>query len=96
MVRYVDQQPLQIDKYEHVKTIRAQLSTHEQALLLINSLTSLGQNWWRLDLIRNYRLVQNIPRYFFDGSAELDLSTLFAPGYFEWEETIQKEESARS
>lgn len=42
MVRYVDQQTIDIDKYEYVKTIRAQLSTHEQALLLINSLTPKG------------------------------------------------------
>lgn len=86
MVRYVDQQTLDIDKYEHVKTIRAQLSTHEQALLLINSLTPIGKNWWRSDLIVKYRLVQNIPRDFFDSATELNLSNLFKPDYFEWEE----------
>jgi hypothetical protein len=86
MIRYVDQQPLDIDKYEYVKTIRAQLSTHEQALLLVNSLTPIGQGWWKRDLIRKYRLVQNLPRGFFDSSTELDLSTVFEPGYFEWEE----------
>ena len=87
MVRYVDQQTLDIDKYEYMKTIRAQLSTHEQALLLVNSLTPIGRNWWRNDLIVKYRLVQNIPREFFDPSTdELDTSVLFKPGYFEWEE----------
>ncbi len=87
MVRYIDQQTLDIDKYEYVKTIRAQLPTHEQALLLVNSLTAVGQNWWRKGLIVNYRLVQNIPRGFFDSAIELDTSALFAPGYFEWEES---------
>jgi hypothetical protein len=86
MVRYVDEQTLNIDKYEYIKTIRAQLSTHEQALLLVNSLTPVGQNWWRKGLMVNYRLVQNIPINFFDNSTELDTSILFEPGYFEWEE----------
>ena len=86
MVRYVDQQTLRINKYEYVKTIRAQLSTHEQALLLINSLTPIGQNWWQKGFIVNYRLVQNIPRDFFDPTNELDTSALFEPGYFEWED----------
>ena len=44
-VCYVDQQQIGIDKYENVKTIRAQLTTHEQALLLINSLTPVGTDW---------------------------------------------------
>lgn len=88
MVRYVDQQTLAINKYEYVKTIRAQLSTHEQALLLVNCLTPLGRNWLRLGFIRNYRLVQNIPRDFFNSANELDLGGLFDPGYFEWEETV--------
>jgi hypothetical protein len=87
MIRYVDQQNLNTPKkYEYVKTIRAQLSTHEQALLLVNSLTPIGQDWWRKNLIVKYRLVQNIPREFFESSTELDTSKLFEPGYFEWEE----------
>src|SRR5208337_2662 len=88
MIRYVDEQAINIDKYEYAKTIRAQLSTHEQALLLVNSLTPIGRNWWTKNLIVNYRLVQNIPREFFDSSTELDTSEEFKPGYFEWEETL--------
>jgi putative phage abortive infection protein len=87
MVRYVDKQEFGLDKkYEHVKTIRAQLSTHEQALLLLNSLTPIGEVWWREHLIVRYRLVKNIPRDFFDSATELDVSKLFKHGYFEWEE----------
>jgi hypothetical protein len=85
-VSYVDQQRLPINKYEYAKTIRAQLSTHEQALLLINSRTPLGRNWWTHGLIVNYRLVQNLPRDFFDPDSEMNLSGLFPRGYFEWEE----------
>lgn len=86
MVRYVDEKKLCIDKYEYVKTIRAQLSTHEQALLLINSLTPMGRDWWCKSLLVKYRLVQNIPRDFFNRETELDLGSLFDKGYFEWEE----------
>lgn len=90
MVRYVEEQQMFDfnEKYQYMKTIRAQLSTHEQALLLVNSLTQIGQNWWREDkgkLIVNYRLVQNIPQDFFK-SSELDMSKLFPPKYFEWED----------
>lgn len=88
LIRYVDQQTMfdTDQKYEYMKTIRAQLSTHEQALLLVNSLTPIGRDWWdKGNLITKYRLVQNIPRGFFD-SAELDVGKLFSPGYFEWEE----------
>jgi hypothetical protein len=85
-IRYVDEQKLSIDKYQYVKTIRAQLSNHEQALLLLNSLTPVGENWWKNGYMLRYRLVQNIPRDFFDPETELDLSTLFPVGYFEWEE----------
>jgi hypothetical protein len=86
MVRYVDLQKSNVYKYEYLKTIRAQLSTHEQALLLINSLTPIGENWWKKRLIVTYRLVQNIPHDFFDSSTELDLRNVFEPGYFEWED----------
>jgi hypothetical protein len=87
MVKYVDGQRLDIDKYEHVKTIRAQLSTPEQILLLVNSLTPMGYDWWGNELITKYRLVQNIPQDYFDSQTELDVTSLFDnPRYFEWQE----------
>ncbi|MBV5289854.1 MAG: putative phage abortive infection protein [Pelodictyon phaeoclathratiforme] len=85
-IKYVDQQNINIDKYEYVKTIRAQLSNHEQALLLLNSLSPIGNNWWKHNFMLEYRMVQNIPREFFDPKDELDISSLFSTGYFEWEE----------
>jgi len=75
-----------LSKYEVVKTIRAQLSTHEQALLLVNSLTPVGKNWWTNNLIIDYRIVRNIPRKFLDSSTELACEKLFKARYFEWEE----------
>lgn len=80
----MDNQTIEIDKYEYIKTIRAQLSTHEQALFLLNSLTPAGKNWWDEELITNYRLVKNLPPEFFDKEIELDINNLFDQGYFEW------------
>lgn len=86
-VTYVDKQQIDIDKYECVKTIRAQLSTHEQALLLINSLTPLGKNWFEYGLLHKYHLVQNIPADFFDIDKEIDVFEYFGDMYFEWQKT---------
>jgi len=74
------------EKYAYVKTLRAQLSTHEQALLLINSCTPMGQKWWSDQLITKYRMVRNIPRAFIDGEVGAHMLERFGPGYFEWEE----------
>jgi hypothetical protein len=92
-VCYVDKQDLALDKYEYVKTIRAQLTTHEQALLLLNSLAPVGRNWWEKGLMTKYRMVQNLPRDFFDPYSELDVTKHFSPGYFEWEEMQQPNRS---
>ncbi|WMJ08339.1 putative phage abortive infection protein [Nitrosomonas sp. sh817] len=87
-VKYVDQQEiLTFDKkYEFVKTIRAQLSNHEQALLLLNSISPMGNRWWSDDYMRKYEIVKNIPPEFFDCKKEIDMSDYFEPGYFEWED----------
>jgi hypothetical protein len=87
-VDYVNRSPEHLQRYGYVKTIRAQLSTHEQALLLLNSLTAVGRPWWQSGFIQTYRMVQNLPKDFFDPATELDLSSLFSfdPLYFEWQE----------
>lgn len=89
-VRYVDQQTLEINKYEYVKTLRAQLTTHEQVLLLVNSLTPIGQKWWSQGLIQEYRMVKNLPRHFMDTVLDVEAEKLFTKGYFEWEEATEK------
>ncbi|MCE7064010.1 putative phage abortive infection protein [Dyadobacter sp. CY326] len=85
-IAYVDNQKIDIDKYEYVKTIRAQLSTHEQALLFINSQNPIGKAWEDQALIRRYRLVKNIPQDFFDPENEIDITEGFPKDYFEWQE----------
>jgi len=64
------------EKYEHVKVLRAQLSNYEQAVLFLNSLSSLGRAWEfdpeirsgrlniskvNFELITKYNLIKNIP-----------------------------------
>ncbi len=84
MVRFVEANaPSDFAAQQHMSTIRAQLSTHEQALLLLNSLTPMGSPWWNLNLIERFRLVHNIPNNFFDPALELDPTLLFDKGYFE-------------
>jgi hypothetical protein len=85
-VCFVDNQEIDIDKYEYIKTIRAQLTTHEQALLFISSLSPLGKNWWNKNLLVKYRLLKNIPIGFFDPASEIDFESYFPEKYFEWQE----------
>jgi Putative phage abortive infection protein len=84
-VCYVDKQETDFDKYEYVKTVRAQLTTHEQALLFINSLTPIGKAWWDKKLIVRYKFVKNIPYGFFDKDSEIDLASYFPTDYFEYQ-----------
>ena len=84
MVKYVEANaPSDVSIPEYMRTIRAQLSTHEQALLLLNSLTPIGAAWWNLNLIDGHKLVHNIPEFFFEPLLEMDTRSLFAPDYFE-------------
>jgi hypothetical protein len=59
-------------KLEYVKTLRAQLSTFEQALLLINSISTIGRDWELNEtekengLITQYEMVKNLPAEFVD------------------------------
>lgn len=54
-------------KYFYVKTLRAQLSTFEQMLFYVNSISRLGEIWELLQenenkkLITKYNLIKNIP-----------------------------------
>ncbi|ABR91633.1 Uncharacterized conserved protein [Janthinobacterium sp. Marseille] len=88
-VSYIDQQEISDEKKrQYVKTIRAQLTNYEQALLLINSLTPLGEAWEESNFMRKYRMVRNLPKDFFDKETELDVLAIFEndPHYFEWQD----------
>ena len=73
VVTYINEQSSKIlsykEKYQYIKTLRAQLSTQEQLLFFWNSISDLGLAWERdpeIDsenekLITKYNLVKNIP-----------------------------------
>jgi hypothetical protein len=73
-VKFIDEQPKNLlnydNKYSYIKTLRAQLTTHEQAIFLYNSLTHLGDKWeqkQKVDnkkLITKYNLIKNLPEGF--------------------------------
>lgn len=85
-VKFVDGQKIDIEKYEYVKMLRAQLSNHEQALLFLNSLSYLGQTWVKENLINEYKLIKNLPKNFFDEIAEINPKQIYPKLIFEWEE----------
>lgn len=69
---YLDSHPdlTKIEKYQYGKLYRAQLSTYEQALLFVNSISALGLRWELNakkgteagpNLITEYNLIKNLP-----------------------------------
>ena len=85
-VSFVHEQTLEVNKYEYVKILRAQLSSYEQVLLFINSATSLGWDWWSANLMISYGMVKNIPRALFETHLRMNVTEIFPKGYFEWEQ----------
>ncbi len=72
-IKYVNSQDSEVlnyqEKYNYIKTLRAQLSTHEQTLLFFVSLTSHGIKWEKAKqlqankhLITKYNLIKDIPK----------------------------------
>lgn len=92
-VKFVDEQPSEMlsysEKYGYIKTLRAQLSNPEQALLFYNSLSDLGKPWEMalgLDsnrkLITKYNLIKNIPHGY---TTKLDVNKYYPDVNFEGE-----------
>ncbi len=73
VIKYINEQPTTLltyqEKYQYIKSLRAQLSTQEQALLFYNSISDLGKSWElgiaeaniNERLITKYNLIKNIP-----------------------------------
>jgi hypothetical protein len=49
------------NKYDYIKTLRAQLSNHEQLLLYYNSLSDFGTPWLTNGYFTNYLMIKNLP-----------------------------------
>lgn len=64
-VKFVAEQPEWLmdreKKYQYLKTLRAQLSDHEQLLLYYNSLSDLGYDWIKYGYLADWRIIKNIP-----------------------------------
>jgi gas vesicle protein len=72
-VKYINKQPANLftydEKYDYIRILRAQLGTHEQALLLYNAISPIGEPWELAEtitkenekLITKYNLLKNIP-----------------------------------
>ncbi|OQY72388.1 MAG: hypothetical protein B6D44_10200 [Ignavibacteriales bacterium UTCHB2] len=64
-VSYIDSYQSNIisdaEKYKYVKTLRAQLSNHEQLMLYYNSLSPFGRPWLENGYFVKYKMIKNIP-----------------------------------
>ena len=62
-VKFVVEQDSNVikEKYEYLKTLRAQLSSHEQLLLYYNSLTIMGKAWIENNYFTDYLMIKNLP-----------------------------------
>jgi hypothetical protein len=89
-VCYVEQSSFSPEKKKnYIKTIRAQLSNHEQALLFINSLSRLGKPWRDDKLISNYELIKNLPEGFIEDETEINIKREYPNIVFEYEEGVE-------
>jgi hypothetical protein len=102
-IKYINDQPSALfsykEKYSYVKTFRAQLGTHEQALLLYNVISPLGEPWElsseikdeNSKLITKYNMIKNIPWGF---TKEINPKDYFPNVFYETDEqqTIERNE----
>jgi len=91
-VKYINEQPRNLfsfqEKYNYIKTLRAQLGTHEQALFLYNAISPLGEPWELCSdikdenqkLITKYNFIKNIPLGF---TREIDPKKYFPNVFYE-------------
>jgi hypothetical protein len=64
VVKFVDQSSIlqPEEKYFYLKTLRAQLSAHEQLILFYSVVSDIGKPWISpIDYISRYRLIKNVP-----------------------------------
>jgi len=95
-VKFIDKQPKWLfsknEKYDYIKTLRAQMSNYEQALLFINSLTIMGRDWEYSNkdgkcLISEYNLIKNLPKKFIPNMQPQDY---YPDVDFEWQKNNSK------
>ncbi len=93
-VKYINDQPSNLfsfeEKYNYAKTLRAQFSTHEQALFMYNAISPLGAPWELSSeitdvnnkLITKYNLIKNIPE---DFTRDINPKDFFPDVFYEFD-----------
>lgn len=64
MIKFVDQSSIinDSDKDTYIKTLRAQLSAHEQLILFYSAISEIGKAWSSpVNYISKYQLIRNVP-----------------------------------
>lgn len=92
--RHIQKSPFRkSEKYDFGKIIRTQMTTNEQALLVINALSSLGNEWIAKNTINEFQIIKNLPKTYFEWDKEkIDLETLFPAISFEYEDYLDLSE----
>lgn len=85
-VKFIDRSPFLTpkQKYEYVKTLRAQLTQYELSIFFINSL-SIGEEWEKNNYITNYKFIKNLPPNFI---AEINPKDYYDKFKYEWEKRL--------
>ncbi|WP_316812861.1 putative phage abortive infection protein [Pedobacter heparinus] len=98
-VKYIDKQNILVyeEKYDYIKTLRAQLSNNEQYLLFYNSISFMGREWefehltvdskepnWDLCFFTKYNFIKNIPNIS-HVNGTIDITYYYPDVHFEFE-----------
>lgn len=98
IVKYIDEYPSEVlsesEKYNYVKTLRAQLSNYEQLLLYYSAISSFGKSWIKNKYLTKYKLIKNMPLNLADFGIipqvefkrEIEETKLKGQEFFEWSE----------
>ena len=78
------------EKIALAKVLRSKLSNHEQAVLALNIISHLGQEWERTGLVDKYQPIKNIPKLFLTFDRAFLLKDRFSYINFEWESAGQE------
>lgn len=73
------------EKLALAKVLRSKLSNHEQAVLALNIMSHLGQEWERTGLVEKYQPIKNVPKLFLTFDRTFLLKERFPYINFEWE-----------
>ena len=96
MIKYIDDYSSDVlsdlEKYNYVKNIRAQLSDYEQLLLYYSSLFPMGKAWNANGYLTKYKLIKDIPLSLADFGItphekfEIEIAEAKSKGeeFFEW------------